>query len=394
MVVLLEHQGKNLLAAAGLPVPAGVVVRAPATAGEHGGPPATEIERALRGLPAGRLAVKAQVPVKERAAAGGVVLAADHAAAAAAAARMLGGRVRRYPVRSVLVEEAADTAAEWFASVMIDPWQRGLVVQCSDQGGSGVEDRLSASAFSYQFSPGVPPDAGTLARAWGWDDPVRRRVAGFAAALGRLAVQRDLLLLEVNPLAVTKAGQVLALDVHVTADDDAEFRQPWLTELAADLDQVHPARAWRRRYGGDFTVTDRTATVALLNTGAGAGMLLTDELWARGVSAYDFSDIRAGTPDRRADRFAAAVDLILAGDRVDTVLVCIHAGITDLREVGGVLAGSVDTLRAAGRSVVLRLEGPHAEEASAALEGRPGLVVEPDLRRAVEAAAALTRAVS
>jgi succinyl-CoA synthetase beta subunit len=366
-----------------------------ATAGEHAGPLAPEIERALRGLPAGRLAVKAQVPAKERAAAGGVVLADDHAAAAAAAQRMLGALVHQYPVRSVLVEEAADIAAEWLASVMIDPWQRGLVVQCSDQGGSGVEDRLAADGgFSYGFSPGAPPDGATLARAWGWDDPVRQRVAGFAAALCRLAVERDLLLLEVNPLAVTTAGEVLALDVHVTVDDAAEFRQPWLAELAGDLDQVHPAWAWRRRYGGDFTVTDRTATVALLNTGAGAGMLLTDELWARGVRTYDFSDIRAGTPDRREDRFAAAIDLILDGDRVDTVLVCIHAGITDLREVGGVLAQSVDTLRAAGRNVVLRLEGPHAEEASAALAGRPGLVVEADQRRAVEAAAMLTGATS
>jgi succinyl-CoA synthetase beta subunit len=403
VVALLEYQGKSLLAAAGLPVPSGVVVReldgaAPPPAGAAAVPArmrAPEIERALRALPAGRLAVKAQVPAKDRAAAGGVVLVSDHTVAAATAARMLGSQVHRYPVRSVLIEEAVDIAAEWFVGVTIDPWRRGLVVRCSDQGGSGVEDRLSADrGFGYGFSPGGPPAAGTLASAWRWDDPVRQRVAGFAAALCRLAVERDLLLLEVNPLAVTRAGEVLALDAHVTADDDAEFRQPWLAGLAADLDTVHPARAWRRRYGGDFTVTDPTATVALLNTGAGAGMLLTDELWARGIRTYDFSDIRAGTPERREDRFAAAVDLILQGDHVDTVLICIHAGITDLREAGGVLARSVDTLRAAGRNVVLRLEGPHAEEASATLAGRPGLVVEADLRRAVEAAAVLTRAAS
>ena len=386
MVALIEHQAKALLAAAGLPVPRGEIAGDP-----------DRLAAVVAGFPAeARLAVKAQVPAKNRASAGGVVITGTRAEAEAAARGMLGGRIHGHPVNSVLVEEALEIAQEWFLCVLVDPWGGGLMVQCSDQGGTGVEERLAGGAGDrYSFRPGDIPDGETLARAWGWaGDPVRDQVADLAGRLCRLAVEKDLLLLEINPLGVTPGGDLVVLDAHVSVDDAAEFRQPWFAALEEELAVVHPGRAWRRRYGGDLTVTDSEGTVALLNTGAGAGMLLMDDLGARGIRAYDFSDIRAGTPAGRPERFRAAVDLILQGDAVDTVLICIHAGITDLREVSTDLVESVGTLVAAGRNVVVRLQGPHSAEASAEFRGRTGVVVEPDLRRAVDAVAELTRKAS
>lgn len=386
MVALIEHQAKELLAASGLPVPRGELIRDP----DH-------VAAALAGFPAeARLAVKAQVPAKNRASGGGVVLADTRAAAEEAANRMLGGRIHGHLVTSVLVEEALEIAEEWFLGVLVDPWGGGLTVQCSDQGGTGVEERLADGAgVRYSFRPGDVPDGETLAGAWGWTDaPLRRQMAELAARLCGLAVENDLLLLEINPLAVTAGGDLVALDAHVSVDDAAEFRQPWFAALEEELAVVHPGRAWRRRHGGDFTVTDTEGTVALLNTGAGAGMLLMDDLSARGIRAYDFSDIRAGTPAGRPERFRAAVELILQGEAVDTVLICIHAGITDLREVSTDLLESVDTLGAAGRKVVVRLQGPYSAEAAEKFRGRSGVVVEPDLRGAVDAVAELTRKAS
>ncbi|MBC6462589.1 ATP-grasp domain-containing protein [Actinomadura sp. HBU206391] len=382
MVALIEHQAKALLATSGLPVPRGWVVR------DSGRPAA-----AVADVPAtARFAVKAQVPAKNRAAVGGVVLVDTRAEAEEAARRLLGGRIHGHPVNSVLIEEAIEIAAEWFLCVLVDPWQGGLTVQCSDQGGSGVEGRLAGGAgTTYSFQPSGVPDGDTLARAWGWTaDPLRRRIADLAADLCRLAVAYDLLLLEINPLGVTPGGDLVVLDAHISVDDAAEFRQPWFAALEEELDIVHPGRAWRRRYGGDFAVTDGDGTVALLNTGAGAGMLLMDQFGERGITTYDFSDIRAGTPGRRPERFRAAVELILQGHAVDTVLICIHAGITDLREVGTDLVETVDALGTAGRNVVVRLQGPYSAEASERFAGLPRTVVEPELQRAVDAVVELT----
>lgn len=374
MVALIEHQAKALLAAAGVPVPDYVVVRHP-----------DDVAAGLAAMPAaGGLVVKAQVPAKNRAEDGGVVVTT--AAEAEGVAREVFGRsVHGHLVRTVLLEQAVAIASEWFVCIMVDPWGRGLVVQCSASGGSGVEDRLAQGAGDeYLFRPGATPSANLLVAAWGWAAE-RRAVAEFAARLCAVAVQHDLLLLEINPLAVTGDGSLIVLDAHVTVDDAAEFRQGWLSDLEDELADIHPGRAWRRQFGGDFAVTNPDGRVALLNTGAGAGMLLMDELDARGITSYDFSDIRAGNPARRPERFRAAVELILYGSAVETVLICVHAGITDLREVGGDLLESVQTLSDGGRNVVVRLQGPHSVEASAQFRGRARVVVEPDLCRAVEA---------
>lgn len=326
--------------------------------------------------------VKAQVPAKNRAAVGGVVAAAAGDDAKRAITDLLGRRIHGHRVRCVLVEERLEVAAEWFLCVLVDPWGHGLTVRCTDRGGSGVEDRLAAgSGWTHSFAPSAPPSADQLAARWG---AVPEGIRTLALRLCKLAIERDLLLLEINPLGVTTDGDLAVLDAHVTVDDAAEFRQPWLASMRAELDEVHPARAWSRRYGGDFTVIDAEGTVALLNTGAGAGMLLIDELARRGVRSYDFSDIRAGTPTNRVERFTAAVDLICAGSRVDTVLVCIHAGITDLRTLTHDLLDCVERLVASGRRVIVRLQGPHSPDASAAFAGRPGVRVEPDLARAVD----------
>lgn len=373
MVALLEFQAKNLLRDAGVGVPEGILVRPGDAAPDLGDD--------------GNWVCKAQVATKDRAASGGIRFADGSSEAREHVLALLTGDVDGHQAVAVLVEEKVPIAQEWFVSVITDPWGSGMVLQVSDAGGSGVEDRLiSGGSHHVSFAPTTPPSASDLLTALGWTaaDPVHGRIADLCAALCRIAAERDLLLLEINPLAVTAEGQVVIVDAHVTVDDSAEFRQGWLTDLDADLDQVHRGRAWRRRYGGDFKVVDPEGTVALLNTGAGAGMLVMDELDRRGVRAFNFSDIRAGTLSQRHERFDAAADLICGGEHVRVVLINIHAGITDLRTLGDDLAHLARRFAAASLPTVVRLQGPHAPEVSAALGSLPLVEVESRLDAAIE----------
>jgi succinyl-CoA synthetase beta subunit len=370
MVSLLEFQAKEMLRGAGIPVPDGVLLRSTDAAAPQPG--------------AGGWVCKAQVAAKNRAASGGIRFADDPASVVAEVGALLSAEIAGRKPIAVLVEDRLSIAAEWFVSILTDPWGSGLMLQVSDAGGSGVEDRLSGGARrELSFAPSAPPTAAAILAAFGWSRPQEEQIARLCAALCRVALERDLLLLEVNPLVITHSGEAVVVDAHVTVDDAAEFRQQWLTSFDADLDRVHGGRAWRRRYGGDFKVIDERGRVAILNTGAGAGMLVMDELARHGIPAYNFSDIRAGTPHLRRERLDAAADLICAGSDVDAVLVNIHAGITDLRTVRADLDHVIRRFGAVGLPTVVRLQGAYSEETGAALGALPLVTVEPQLDRAL-----------
>ncbi|MEU7768697.1 ATP-grasp domain-containing protein [Nocardia sp. NPDC049190] len=370
MVSLLEFQAKDMLRVAGIPVPDGTLVR---TADD----PA--LGRRMGGV------CKAQVAAKNRAASGGIRFADDAASVVAEVAALLSADIAGHRAAAVLVENRLPIAQEWFVSIITDPWGSGLVLQVSDAGGSGVEDRLSGGArHELSFTPSAPPSADSIMVTFGWSGPDVEQIARLCADLCRVALARDLLLLEVNPLAITREGAAVVVDAHVTVDDAAEFRQEWVNSLNGDLDLVHVGRAWRRRYGGDFKVVDAEGQAAILNTGAGAGMLVMDELARRGIHAYNFSDIRAGSPHLRRERFDAAADLICSGNEVGVVIVNIHAGITDLRTLREDLEHVIGRFGAADLPTVVRLQGPYSEGTGAALAGLPGVVIEPRLEYAID----------
>ena len=378
MVALLEFQAKEMLRRAGIPVPSGTLVR---RAGDVTLDPGD-----------GAWVCKAQVPVKNRAASGGIRFAADAQSAAREVSSLLSADIGGHRPMAVLVEQRLPIAQEWFVSVIVDPWGSGLVLEVSDAGGSGVEDRLSRDRrASLSFPPSAPPSATSVLRILGGSvsGTAVSAIARLCADLCRIAVERDLLLLEVNPLAVTSDGAAVVVDAHVTVDDAAEFRQEWVDPLNTDLDLMHAGRAWRRRHGGDFKVIDERGQVAILNTGAGAAMLVMDELSRRGIRTYNFSDIRAGTPHLRRERFAAAADLICSGSDIGAVIINIHAGITDLRTLREDLEHMISRFDAAGLPTVVRLQGPYSAETNTALATMRGVVVEPRLEFAIDKACGL-----
>jgi len=214
--------------------------------------------------------------------------------------------------------------------------------------------------------------------------PARQALAGVVRALWRLYHDRDATLTEVNPLVLTKQGEVVCLDSKVTIDDNALFRQ-------ADLkrDEGEDEREGKARRAG-LTFVPLGGDIGVLGNGAGLVMSTIDQIAAAGGHAADFCDIGGGA---RAEGVAAALELILSARQVSALLVSIFGGITRCDEVA---RGLVEVL---GRSplgvpVVVRLDGNAAAEGRAVLAqaGLEGVVVAPDAAAAVAAVVAAAAA--
>jgi succinyl-CoA synthetase beta subunit len=261
MARLHEHQGKALVAKAGIAVPRG----GPAASAER----AAEIARQI-GAP---VVVKIQAWTTGRAAIGGVAFADRPEQAAEHARRMLGMKVGNFPVSEVLVEEKLVIARELFVSLSIDDRERGPVLLLSLSGGSGVEER-SGQVKRLVCDVQRGPDEEEVARALAASDlpPAARGAVGDAIrAVFRVAREHEARSVEINPLAITAEGKVIAADCRVTIDDYAVYRHPDLgIDIARELDHP-PTRLERIAY--DIEQADHRGTFyfAQMNTQAAPG---------------------------------------------------------------------------------------------------------------------------
>jgi succinyl-CoA synthetase beta subunit len=252
-----EHQGKAVLAAAGIAVPRGRVV--------------TSATEAADAASVGPVVVKAQVPTGKRGKAGGVRFAATPAEAAAAAAALLGSRIGGHPVRAVLVEERLPIERELYAAVTIDPATKGPVVLLSTAGGIDVEDAASRGALRrlpVDILDGCSLEQATALTA-GLD--LDGRAAAVLVRLYDAWRRSDAELLEINPLAVLPDGSLVAADAKLVVDDAALTRQ----SLAATLSpHATPAEARAAALGLNFHQLD--GPVGVLANGAGLTMATLD----------------------------------------------------------------------------------------------------------------------
>jgi succinyl-CoA synthetase beta subunit len=374
--ILLEHQAKSLLADCGLSVPRGVLL---------GRGDDTAAVRELVGPPPWML--KAQVLGHRRASWGGVVRVDSNDELLTKRAEMFARPGRVFD--QVLVEEYVTVSAEWFCAVMLDPARAALRLMLSAEGGGAADAALAAGRFAaLEFDPVASPASSRIVSELGVSNT---SVAEAAAALCRFAVQRDCVLIEVNPLGVDARGRVLVLDAHLTADVAAEYRQPSLHAFIEEIARLDPDVAWRRRWDGDFFILDEGGEVALINTGAGAGLFLVDELRRRGTRPLNFSDVRMAGIIRQPERMTAVVDRIVASPSARTVLVNIHAGIGDPLETVHLVLAAAQRLRSAGCTMVIRLAGRNAERAAATLTA-DGFTVRTSLRDALDEVTAVASA--
>jgi succinyl-CoA synthetase beta subunit len=359
---LHEYQSKRLFERHGIPVPRGRVVGAPEEAAQA----ATE-------LGGGRWVVKAQVHAGGRGKAGGVVLVDSPGQATAEAARLLGSRLYTrqsgpggLTVDALLIEEPTPIDRELYLGALVDREARQVVFMASAAGGIDIEE-VAASTPERILVTHVHPAVGLepfqcrrIGFGLGLDLKQVKALQGVMEGIYRLFLDCDATLVEVNPLVVTKTGELVALDAKINLDDNALYRHPELSALR-DAAQEDPREAEARVWDLNYISLD--GSIGCMVNGAGLAMATMDLVQLHGGSPANFLDVGGGaTPERVAEAFK----LILSDPKVRAVLVNIFGGIVrcDL-----IAEGIMQAVREVGVSVpvVVRLEGNNAARGLAML---------------------------
>jgi succinyl-CoA synthetase beta subunit len=367
---LHEYQAKALFERYRIPVPPGQVVTTPPAAVE-----------AARGLAGAAWVVKAQVHAGGRGKAGGIRRCASIAAVGAAAEALLGERLATQqstsdglPVSQVLVESATDIARELYLAALVDRSAGRVAVVASAAGGTDIE-AMAAVTPELLFVTHVEPVIGLmpwqsrrLGFALGLDGVQRAELDGIVQGVVELMAAVDASLVEVNPLVVTAAGHLVALDAKVTLDDNALYRHPELAEQR-DPTQEDPRELAAAAHQLNYIALD--GDIGCMVNGAGLAMATMDLVQLHGGAPANFLDVGGGTS---AERVAEAFKLILSDDQVRAVLVNIFGGIVRCDLIAeGILAAAREV--APGVPLVVRLEGTRAAEGLALLAGS-GLAVQ------------------
>ena len=346
---LLEYQGKQLFARHGVPVPTG----RPAQSVEEAVAAADEV-----GYPC---VVKAQVLIGGRGKAGGIKVANDREEAREHAKAILGMDIRGFTVHEVWLEAASEIEEEYYASIVFDRSAKAPLFMLSTQGGMDIEEvaerdpkaiaRLHVDPLlGFQdfhgrrlaFEAGVAPD-------------VVRPVGALLAKLYDAFVGEDAMLVEVNPLIVTKDRKVAALDAKVTLDDNALYRHPENAALREGRDEDPQEKMARER---DLTYVALDGDIGILGNGAGLVMSTLDVVAQAGGSPANFLDAGGGS---KAEAITAAVEVILSNPNVKAVLFNIFGGITRGDEVANGLVAAFEQIKPSVPFVV-RLDGTNDVE--------------------------------
>ena len=359
---LFEYQAKELFAEYGVPVQAGQVAR---TADE-----ARQIaaDFAAQGHPL--VVVKAQVKTGGRGKAGGVKLAEGPDEAYAKAGQILGMDIKGHTVHSVLIAQASDIAAEYYLSFLLDRANRTFLCICTVQGGMEIEEVAHSSPEAVARIPISPLTGVDSAKAA--EIIAAGRIPAEAAAGAALVAERlwamfadeDATLAEVNPMALTTDGEVLAVDGKVTLDDNAAFRQ----EHARfdDVSNTDPIEARAREKHLNYVKLE--GEVGIIGNGAGLVMSTLDVVAYAGqqfggIRPANFLDIGGGAS---AEVMANGLEIVLSDPSVRSVLVNVFGGITSCDAVANGIVSAIGLLEARGdhvdRPIVVRLDGNNAAE--------------------------------
>ena len=351
-----EYQAKELFAAYDIPVPAGTVASTPLEAVE-----------AARGLGGNMWMVKAQVHAGGRGKAGGVKLAKSLEEVRREAERMLHMKISTYqtggfelPVDYVLIAEAVDIGSELYLSALIDRVNRCVTFMGSAAGGMDIE-HVAATEPDKIITVRVDNTAGLqgfqtrqMGFGMGLSAVQVRQLGKIMSGLYRLFRDKDLSLIEVNPLIIDKAGNLLALDAKINADDNALFRHPDLAAMR-DEAQEDPTEAAARKHDLNYVTLD--GNIGCMVNGAGLAMATMDVIKLCGGSPANFLDIGGGA---KAEKVATAMRLILSAEHLEAILVNIFGGIVRCDEIAQGIIAAVREV-GVGVPVVVRLEGTNVE---------------------------------
>jgi succinyl-CoA synthetase beta subunit len=353
---LHEYQAKLLFSSYGIPVPANRVVSS-----------AGEVKKAIKDLGGTRWVVKAQVHAGGRGKAGGVKLTDNAKEAETIAGKLLGTRLVTYqtgadgqPVNQVLIEQTCNIARELYLGAVLDRGSQRIVFMASTEGGVDIE-KVAHDTPEKILKSTVDPLVGVmdyqcreLAFGLGLAGEQIKQFGKILAGLGRLFVEKDLSLLEVNPLIVTKEGDLLCLDGKINIDENALFRQPELTAMR-DISQENPSETHAKKWELSYIALD--GNIGCLVNGAGLAMATMDVIKLHGGDPANFLDVGGGATK---ERVTEAFKIILSDKKVKGILVNIFGGIVRCDLIAEGILGAVKEV-GVKIPVVVRLEGNNAD---------------------------------
>ena len=359
---LFEYQAKDLFDEYGVPVQPGKV----ASTAEEARDIAAEF--AAQGHPL--VVVKAQVKTGGRGKAGGVKLADGPDEAYAKASQILGMDIKGHTVHTVLIAQAVDIADEYYLSFLLDRANRTFLSICSVQGGMEIEEVAHTTPEAVARIPvspltGVDADKALQIIAAGRiPAEAAEGAALLAERLWAMFTDEDATLVEVNPMALTEDGQVLAVDGKVTLDDNAAFRQEHAR--FADTSSTDPIEARAKEKHLNYVKLD--GEVGIIGNGAGLVMSTLDVVAYAGtefggIRPANFLDIGGGAS---AEVMANGLEIVLSDPSVRSVLVNVFGGITSCDAVANGIVSAIGMLTERGdkvdRPIVVRLDGNNAAE--------------------------------
>ena len=352
---LHEYQGKALFADYGLPVSTG-----------HAVDSAEAAIKAANDIGGERWVVKAQVHAGGRGKAGGVKLLDSPEAVGEFAAQWLGQRLVTYqtdaagqPVSRILVESCTDIADELYLGAVVDRASRRIVFMASTEGGVEIEkvaEETPEKILKAEIDPlvGAQPFQGReLAFRLGLTGVQVKQFVTIFMGLAKLFADKDLALIEVNPLVITDEGNLHCLDAKVVVDSNALYRQPEL-EAMHDPSQEDEREAHAAQWELNYVALD--GSIGCMVNGAGLAMGTMDIVKLHGGAPANFLDVGGGATK---ERVTEAFKIILSDENVKAVLINIFGGIVRCDLIAEGVIGAVEEV-GVDVPVVVRLEGNNA----------------------------------
>ena len=352
-----EYQAKAILAAHGVPVPQGEVVFN-----------AAEARAAAVNLGGGTVVVKAQIHAGGRGKGGGVKLAKSPDEAEQIAKQMIGMTLVTHQtgpegkkVSRVLVEEGLQIDRELYLSILIDRAAALPVVIASAAGGMDIEDvaaKQPEKILREHINRGtgiVPFQSRKLAFGMGLEAGPAQKLVKLLDALYKAFIETDASLIEINPLILTKSGDLLALDAKVTFDDNALYRHPDIREFR-DLSEEDPLEVEASKFSLNYIRLD--GNIGCMVNGAGLAMATMDIIKLAGGEPANFLDVGGGA---NAEQIRNAFKILMSDRNVRAVLINIFGGILRCDVLAeGVIAAVKDL--GVPVPIVIRMEGTNVDQ--------------------------------
>ncbi|MDM3871686.1 ADP-forming succinate--CoA ligase subunit beta [Porticoccus sp. W117] len=353
---LHEYQGKQLFAEYGLPVSAGIACET-----------ASEAVAAAKEIGGDTWVVKAQVHAGGRGKAGGVKLVNNYEDVEAFAKQWLGKNLVTYqtdangqPVSRILVETCTDIANELYLGAVVDRSTRRIVFMASTEGGVEIEkvaEETPEKILKAEVDPlvGAQPYQGRdLAFRLGLEGVQVKQFTQIFLGLAKMFQEKDLALLEINPLVITDEGNLHCLDAKVVIDSNALYRQKAVKEMH-DPSQEDAREAHAAQWDLNYVALD--GNIGCMVNGAGLAMGTMDIVKLHGGQPANFLDVGGGATK---ERVIEAFKIILSDDSVEAVLINIFGGIVRCDLIAEGVIGAVEEV-GVQVPVVVRLEGNNAE---------------------------------